>query len=158
MSPSRPPPLQSPNPQRLYRSESHRVLAGVCGGLADYWDIDVVVVRLAFIALLLFAFPIAFFGYLALAISIPKRPENLPEKLPESRAEERQFWREVSHKPGHTVGALRHRLRQIDRRIQRLEKHVTSRAFAVDRALRAAAAQGKAEPVEEPDSPQGSNN
>ncbi len=153
MTPSRPPPLQSPNPQRLYRSEEHRVLAGVCGGLAEYWDLDVVVVRLAFIALLLFAFPIAFFGYLALAISIPRRPENLAESKPE----ERQFWREVSHKPGHTVGALRHRLRQIDRRIQRLEKHVTSRAFAVDRALRAAAAKTEPAPDEQENRPQGSN-
>ncbi len=150
MSPSRP-PLQSPNPQRLYRSEEHRVIAGVCGGLAEYWDLDVVVVRLAWIALLLFAFPIGFFGYLALAISIPRRPADLP---PPDDEQQRQFWRELSRKPRHTLGALRHRLRQIDRRIQRLERHVTSKAFEVDQALKAAAGPADRNEADRPADPQ----
>jgi phage shock protein PspC (stress-responsive transcriptional regulator) len=39
----------------LYRSENDRVLAGVCGGLADYFDIDPVVVRLGWVLCSLFA-------------------------------------------------------------------------------------------------------
>ncbi|MBR0471497.1 MAG: PspC domain-containing protein [Methanosphaera sp.] len=32
--------------KKLYRSEKDRMIAGVCGGLADYFDVDSVVVRL----------------------------------------------------------------------------------------------------------------
>lgn len=39
--------------QRLVRSETDRMIAGVCGGLAAYLNIDPVLVRLAFVVLLL---------------------------------------------------------------------------------------------------------
>jgi phage shock protein C len=34
---------------RLYRSVEHRVIGGVAGGLADYFDIDPVIIRLVFV-------------------------------------------------------------------------------------------------------------
>ena len=33
---------------RLYRSQTDKVIAGVCGGLAKYFSVDPAVVRLAF--------------------------------------------------------------------------------------------------------------
>lgn len=38
---------------RLMRSETERMIAGVCGGLADYLGVDPVLVRLAFVILFL---------------------------------------------------------------------------------------------------------
>jgi len=38
---------------RLMRSESERMIAGVCGGLAAYLEVDPVLVRLAFVVLFL---------------------------------------------------------------------------------------------------------
>ena len=32
--------------KKLYRSARERVLSGVCGGIAEYFDIDVTIVRL----------------------------------------------------------------------------------------------------------------
>ncbi|MFA5306484.1 MAG: PspC domain-containing protein [Candidatus Babeliales bacterium] len=32
--------------QRLYRSRTERKIAGVCGGMATYFDIDPVIIRL----------------------------------------------------------------------------------------------------------------
>ena len=40
--------------KRLYRSSKDRKLGGVCAGLGDYFNIDPVIIRLAFL-LLLFA-------------------------------------------------------------------------------------------------------
>lgn len=37
------------NPKKLYRSMTDRRIAGVCGGLAEYFDIDPTVVRLLFV-------------------------------------------------------------------------------------------------------------
>jgi len=39
--------------KKLYRSLTQKMVAGVCGGLAEYFDIDVSIVRLIFIAIAL---------------------------------------------------------------------------------------------------------
>jgi phage shock protein C len=40
-------------PKRLYRSNSDKMIAGVCGGLAQYMALDPTVVRLVFLLLAL---------------------------------------------------------------------------------------------------------
>ena len=37
--------------KKLYRSQVRKMIGGVCGGLGDYFDIDVTLVRLVFIAI-----------------------------------------------------------------------------------------------------------
>lgn len=39
--------------KRLYRSKKNRKIAGVCGGLADYFDIDPTIIRILWVALAL---------------------------------------------------------------------------------------------------------
>lgn len=39
--------------KRLYRSIRNKKIAGVCGGLGDYFDIDPTIIRLAWLALIL---------------------------------------------------------------------------------------------------------
>lgn len=39
--------------KKLYRSRHNRLIFGVCGGLADYFAIDVIVIRLIFVVLAL---------------------------------------------------------------------------------------------------------
>lgn len=38
--------------KKLYRSKKDKVIGGVCGGLADYFEIDSIIMRLIFLALL----------------------------------------------------------------------------------------------------------
>lgn len=45
---------QDNNPSRLYRSETNRIIAGVCGGLGDYFNIDPTILRVIFILLTVF--------------------------------------------------------------------------------------------------------
>jgi phage shock protein PspC (stress-responsive transcriptional regulator) len=54
----------------LYRSETDRMLGGVCGGLSDYLGIDSTFVRL-FFALLFFGSGVGLLAYLALWIIMP---------------------------------------------------------------------------------------
>jgi phage shock protein C len=35
--------------RRIYRSRDKRMIAGVCGGLAEYLDVDVTVIRLLYV-------------------------------------------------------------------------------------------------------------
>jgi len=40
--------IQPENPKRLKRSNADKMIAGVCGGLAKYFEIDSTLIRLAF--------------------------------------------------------------------------------------------------------------
>jgi phage shock protein C len=59
--------------KRLYRSSSDKVIAGVCGGLGEYFDIDPIIWRIVFIFLLMpGGFP-GFIPYLILWAIIPEK-------------------------------------------------------------------------------------
>jgi phage shock protein C len=59
----------------LQRSIDDRVAAGVCGGLADYLEVDPVWVRLGFVAGTLF-WGIGLIVYALLWITLPEQPEE----------------------------------------------------------------------------------
>ena len=63
--------------KKLLRS-SNRILGGVCGGIAEYFDIDPAVVRVAYAILSFFsaAFP-GLILYIILLILIPNQDTNL---------------------------------------------------------------------------------
>jgi phage shock protein C len=63
------------NVKKLYRSSHDRMLAGVCGGLAEYFNIDPTVVRLLFVllALVTVGFPMVL-AYFILYIIVPRNP------------------------------------------------------------------------------------
>lgn len=67
-------PVYARAPKRLHRSATDSKLAGVCGGLAEYWDVDSTVVRLVWVLLVIFPVPFvpAILGYLVAWIVIPK--------------------------------------------------------------------------------------
>ncbi len=60
-------------PKKLYRSRADRRIGGVCGGLANYFNIDATMVRLLFVLGLLFVGG-TFFAYIILMIVIPEEP------------------------------------------------------------------------------------
>lgn len=63
--------------RKLYRSKTDRMLAGVCGGLGDYFNIDATVVRIIFALATLAGFS-GVLVYIILMIVIPESPEIQP--------------------------------------------------------------------------------
>ena len=61
--------------KRLYRSRKDVMIAGVCGGMAEYFDVDPVIIRLLTV-LLVFAGGAAILIYLLGWLIIPKAPEG----------------------------------------------------------------------------------
>jgi phage shock protein PspC (stress-responsive transcriptional regulator) len=59
--------------KKLYRSVSDKMVAGVCGGLAEYFEIDSTLVRILFLALLIFGGG-GLLIYLIMWIVVPKKP------------------------------------------------------------------------------------
>ena len=59
-------------PKKLCRSETDKMISGVCGGLAEYADMDPTLMRLLFVLATLFSglFP-GLVGYIVMAIVLP---------------------------------------------------------------------------------------
>lgn len=58
--------------KKLYRSRANRRLLGVCGGLAEYFDVDATIMRIIFVVLVLVG-TIGIIGYLILALIMPEK-------------------------------------------------------------------------------------
>ncbi len=72
-------------PRRLYRSTDDRVVAGVCGGLAEHFAWDPAATRIGFAVLTVLSgiFPMLIL-YIVMAIVIPNGPDDVPMPRPAS--------------------------------------------------------------------------
>ncbi len=60
--------------RKLYKSNSDKMLAGVCGGIAEYLNIDTTLVRIGWVLLSLL-FGSGILAYIIFAIVIPRNPD-----------------------------------------------------------------------------------
>jgi phage shock protein C len=65
--------------KRLYRSNKNTMIAGVCGGIAEYFNVDPVIVRVLAV-MLFFAGGSALLAYILGIIIIPKEPYQLADE------------------------------------------------------------------------------
>ncbi len=61
--------------KRLYRSTDDRMIGGVCGGLAEYFDIDSTIVRVIFLVSCIF-YLIGGIAYVAMLFIVPQREDT----------------------------------------------------------------------------------
>jgi phage shock protein PspC (stress-responsive transcriptional regulator) len=64
--------------KRIYRSRDERMIWGVCGGIAKYFDVDPTLIRLIAVLTLFFAFT-GILIYIILTIIIPLEPRAVSE-------------------------------------------------------------------------------
>jgi len=76
--------------RRLYRSSKEKVLCGVCGGLAEYLNIDPVIIRLAAAALLILNPTVIIVLYIAACVLMPEAPAGAMQPPSTSRGVEIQ--------------------------------------------------------------------
>lgn len=60
--------------KRLYRSRNDRMVAGICGGLGEYFAIDPTLVRLLFVFGAIFTGSALFWAYIVMLVVIPEEP------------------------------------------------------------------------------------
>ena len=61
--------------KKLYRSRANKMALGVCSGIAEYFNIDPTIVRVAWAVTSIFFFP-AIIAYFVCAFVIPEKPDN----------------------------------------------------------------------------------
>ena len=102
--------------RRLYRDKQNGVLCGVCAGIADFFGFDVTATRVLTVVL---------------QFLFPKKPAEIYRDKTEE-----EFWKSVRTSPVATVASVRHKMREIDARMQRMERYVTSPGFNLDKEFR----------------------
>ena len=78
----------APSHKRLYRDEHNKVLGGVCSGIANYLNLDPIIIRVLWILL----FGISFLAYLLLWIAVPSSSEK------EVGGVRKRLFRDIDHK------------------------------------------------------------
>lgn len=122
---------QRRNPHRLYRDRENAMVAGVCAGIAEYFGFSRKGLRVITAISTVLFMPFVVISYVILAIVLPVRPKA-EEAVDEEQA---KFWRGVSNAPSDVFSNVKHRFRELDLRLQKMEAFVTSREFDIDREL-----------------------
>ncbi|MBC7002518.1 envelope stress response membrane protein PspC [Photobacterium sp. BZF1] len=122
----------------LYRDPKNGKLGGVCAGVAEYFGMEIWLVRILTVSAFLLG--VGFFvtvAYIAACFIL--------EKMPEERSQQQTIFREhhVKQKPwqaGKPAGQILHNveveLDKMEQELRDMESYVTSSAFKVDREFR----------------------
>jgi phage shock protein C len=110
-------------PRKLYRSSTDRIVAGVCGGIAAHFDVAPWGVRLVWVLLTIFAWPLMLVAYITMAFALKPAPVEFMSGV-ELRT------------PADVLGSLYDRFESLDRRIRRMESVVTRPSFGLEEDYR----------------------
>ncbi len=111
---------------RFYLDARNAKIKGVCAGLAEYFGMEVLWVRLIALASITVLGPFSVIAYYVAAGSAGVRPEDVTRRLERQDVQEREFWKKVRRNPHASARAIRSRFRDLDRRLAAAETYLTS--------------------------------
>lgn len=111
---------------RFYVDKRNKKLEGVCAGFAEYYGMDVTVVRLIALGSLFVLGPFAIVAYYVASSSATERSPELEREVAGQDRDEKEFWKKVRRNPHATARSIRARFRDIDRRLAAAETYLTS--------------------------------
>lgn len=137
-------------PRRFYRSADRAIFGGVCAGVADYFGLNLRVVRLLAVIAFCVATPMAVIVYLAIVFLIPARAGSGYEQMRwqdarrvsrKCRRAERKRARREAKQDSHVAASeaaaqVRSKCQSLEQRLASLEKYITSSRYQLDREFR----------------------
>lgn len=129
----------TPN-NRFYRDADRAILGGVCAGIAGYLGFNLRVTRILAIIAFLMAMPVAVIAYLAVVFVFPasssRHYDVATERMRKKRNRKATGVGGAAFEEPNRAELISRRCRDIDERLVRLEKLVTSRRFQLEQELR----------------------
>lgn len=122
---------------KLYRDTGRQKVFGVCAGIARYFGVEVWVVRGVAITGLIFMSSVVIPAYVIAALVLPKAPngEATPSSAPADHSSPApEFGTRLS--PRGSLRNVQVNLDQIELKLRRMESHVTSGQFELQRELK----------------------
>ncbi len=134
---------------RLARDPERRMLFGVCAGIAKYFGFDLTITRVLTVIAALFFLPSVLIAYLVCALLMPLDDSasgngrhdaghggSGPGDSGRHGASHGAGYDRVRNEPHDVLATVRYRFRDLDVRLQKLEKYVTSERFRLDAEFR----------------------
>ncbi|MDO6526278.1 envelope stress response membrane protein PspC [Motilimonas sp. 1_MG-2023] len=128
--------------KHLYRDPKAGKVAGVCIGLADYFNMEVWLVRIIVISIFLFNFPLAALGYGAAWLMLDKKPDGSMAQPEHNESSYQKSHIHVKSKvwqsgelPKQALAEMSQVFDKLESKIGQMEKVVTSDSFKVDREI-----------------------
>ena len=124
----------------LHRDPSKGKIAGVCAGIAEYFGMEIWLVRiLTLTGFFLLAPPFFFVGYIAAWFILDKKDPTTTHTSSSTKTDDPlevkfKVWQK-GEPPRRALQDLKERLGRVDSRLQDMERHVTSSEFTVSREI-----------------------
>ncbi len=121
----------------LYRDTKRKKIGGVAAGLANHFDVPPLVIRIAFVAALIFTQLMAIWAYIGAWILLAPMRDDVKE-APVEYDEKRRCYRRksvlnYSKSPTDRIKTAKVRLQSTAERIAQVERYVTSKKYALDK-------------------------
>ena len=119
--------------KQLLRDKRNGKVAGVCAGIANYFNIEVWLVRIIAVTAIIFGHGVVAGLYIAMWMILDEKPAHssrshdpieVKTKVWQAGEPPRAAYREISVEFG-----------EMEQRLQKMERYVTSNAFKIDREL-----------------------
>ena len=120
--------------KRLRRNKIDGILGGVCAGIGDYFDLDPVVVRVAYVASVLFL-GVPLFIYFLMWIFVPS-DKHAPYHREHRQARKAHRKNPENPAPKASYRDVKGKFRSLEQRLQDLEKSITSSEWQLRREFR----------------------
>ncbi|MBB1361618.1 MULTISPECIES: envelope stress response membrane protein PspC [unclassified Shewanella] len=124
------------NGRTLYRNPKNGKVAGVCSGIADYFNFETWLVRVIAVSIfLLGGTGIVFVVYIALWMILDIKPQNLDNKENHKDIEiKKKIW-QAGEPAKQALFDVNRQFNGLELRLRRLEEHVTSDNFDLKRQI-----------------------
>lgn len=117
--------------RRLFRDKRRAMLFGVCAGFAEYFGFRLGAVRVLTVFALILFLPATLLIYFGMVLLLPSGTSEAPEE-PQASVQQ-----SVRAEPEAMLSSAKHRYRELELRLQRLEKYLTSERYRLDREFEA---------------------
>lgn len=124
--------------RELYRDPVNGKLTGVCAGIANYFEMEIWLVRILFIsATLLGGLFLVVLAYVALTLMLEKQPLEYGQQRQQHNAHKlkSRHWQQ-GKSATQVVQNLQQDFAGLERSVRNMEAYVTSEAYKVNKAFR----------------------
>lgn len=123
--------------RQLYRDPVNGKITGVCAGLADYFGLEIWLVRILVVtAALLGGSFLVIVAYVAFTLMLEKQPHDYQQSVKTSQEHKikSKAW-QAGQTPDRFLAKIDEELDGVDKRVRAMEAYVTSETFKVNRAF-----------------------
>ncbi|WP_237484227.1 envelope stress response membrane protein PspC [Vibrio hippocampi] len=121
--------------KNLYKDPVNGKLSGVCAGLANFFNLEVWLVRILVIsAALLGGSFLVMLAYIAMSLMLEKQPEDqrMAQQAKQEHSLKSKPWKQGQN-PAQLLKTVEGDLNQVEGRLREMEAYVTSESFKVNR-------------------------